>query len=96
MAMTDAPKKTATVGNKGRIGAYLTPDEAERVRGAYQFGWLQDNSGSLSDFVKSLVLAEVERLENELNGGEEFPSVKAGAVRTVAMQQIADKRQPKS
>ncbi|SUH71958.1 Uncharacterised protein [Nocardia africana] len=78
--------------NKGRIGAYMTPEEASRVRAAYQNGWLQDNSGSFSDFLKSVIIEAVDKLEREKNNGNEWPPVTAGAVRVVTHQQIADKR----
>ncbi|ATL72498.1 hypothetical protein CRH09_39690 (plasmid) [Nocardia terpenica] len=83
--------KSATM-NKGRIGAYFDPDEADRVRAAYQFGWLQDHTGSFSDYLKSIILADVENLEREKNGGQPWQPVKAGAVRVVTHQQIADKK----
>ncbi|MGV9638026.1 ParB family protein [Nocardia rhamnosiphila] len=83
---------SAKTTNKGRIGAYFGAEEAARVRGAYAHGWLQDHSGSLSDFVKSLVMAEVERLEKEKNGGQPFAGIEADGVRVYTHQQIADKR----
>ncbi|VFA96211.1 ParB family protein [Nocardia farcinica] len=91
-AMAEQEKTGGKVQNKGRIGGYFGPEEAARVRGAYAHGWLQDHKGSLSDFVKSVVLAEVERLEREKNGGEPFGGIESGGVRVYTHQEIADKK----
>lgn len=98
--MADEPKRDARttdkpkVGNKGRIGPYMTAEEAGRTRGAYQNGWIgaEGNTGSFSDFLKGIILAAVEQLEQEYNGGEPWPDVPAGAVRVVTHRQMADKR----
>lgn len=87
---TDKPK----VANRGRIGPYMTAEEAGRVRGAYQHGWLveEGNTGSFSDFLKAVILGAVDLLEKEYNGGEPWPDVPACAIRVVTHRQIADKR----
>ncbi|WP_330185935.1 hypothetical protein OHB26_38740 (plasmid) [Nocardia sp. NBC_01503] len=92
MAKDDAAG-SGKVGNKGRIGAYFDQETADRVRGAYAYGWLgQGNKGSLSDMVKAAVMGLVEQLEQERNDGRPWPGLNPGAVRVWSHQEIADKK----
>ncbi|MGH8882110.1 MAG: ParB family protein [Stackebrandtia sp.] len=78
--------------NLNRIGGYFDEDQAGRVRASY-VAWLSDDhSGTLSDYIKSLVMADVERRESDTNGGRPFDPIPANAVRMYTHQQIADKK----
>lgn len=61
-----------------KVSFYQDPDDTTRLRAAYRHSLAHTTDRSLSDFISRVVMAEVQRLENEYNGGQPFPSVGAG------------------
>lgn len=67
------PAASTAAGKKASF--YLGPVTHERMRAAYAHAWPHEGFTSLSDLVDKAIMAEVERLEAEYNGGEPFPAV---------------------
>jgi len=83
---------TRKVTNKGRIGPYLTPEDANRVRAAWDKGWREENVGSFSDFLEQAIFKEVERLEKKYNNGEPWPGLEAGAIKSLSQMNVEARR----
>ncbi len=63
-----------------KVSFYQDPEDTARLRAAYRHTLAATSDRSLSDFITRVVMAEVERLENQYNGGHPFPSVGPGAI----------------
>lgn len=61
-----------------KVSFYQDPEDTSRLRAAYRHTLANTADRSLSDFIQRVVMAEVERLEGQYNGGAPFPSVGAG------------------
>ncbi|PLC10653.1 hypothetical protein AUQ48_17280 [Kocuria flava] len=60
-----------------KVSFYQDPADTARVRGAILHTQVTEGPRSLSDFINSAVMAEVQRLEAKYNGGQPFPGVGA-------------------
>lgn len=89
--VTTAPTRTAAAGDPEtgtgkkqsktyppKVSFYQDRDDTTRLRAAYRHSLAHTTDRSLSDFISRVVMAEVQRLEDEYNGGQPFPSVGAG------------------
>ncbi|MEJ5914247.1 ParB family protein, partial [Pseudokineococcus sp. 1T1Z-3] len=67
---------------KRKVGYAQDADDTARARAAYN--WTRANTGtrSFSDFIANAVMAEVERLEKEYNGGKAWAGMHAGEIPT--------------
>ena len=63
-----------------KVSFYQDPEDTARLRAAYRHTLAATSDRSLSDFITRVVMAEVERLENQYNGGQPFPSLGAGEI----------------
>lgn len=63
-----------------KVSFYQNPEDTARLRAAYRHTLAATSDRSLSDFITRVVMAEVERLENQYHGGQPFPSVGAGKI----------------
>jgi hypothetical protein len=63
-----------------KVSFYQNPEDTARLRAAYRHTLAATSDRSLSDFITRVVMAEVERLENQYNGAQPFPSVGAGEI----------------
>lgn len=85
-AATTAPKPrragTKTTAEKyPRLNYYVdSPEEAGRIRAAFLAGRAHHGWRTFSDMQRDSVLAVVEQLERELNGGAPFTPATAGSV----------------
>lgn len=61
-----------------KVSFYQDPEDTARLRAAYRHTLANTADRSLSDFIQRVVMAEVERLEGQYNGGKPFPSMGAG------------------
>ncbi len=77
---------------KSRVGPYLTGDQADRLRACYVNGWLQNNQGTFSDMLEKLLLAGVEQIEHDKNGGRPWPPISAGAIKSISQMNIEAER----
>ncbi|MGQ4533960.1 ParB family protein [Dermabacteraceae bacterium P13115] len=66
-----APKRRQTT-------IYQTEEQAERMHGAIMATMSSEGPHSISQFIITAAMAEMERLEKKYNGGEPFPPVSAG------------------
>lgn len=77
-------RKTAAqpTAEKTKVGIYQDPDEAARARAAYT--WTRANEGhrSFSDFISHAIMREVQRLEDEYNGGKSWVAIGPGELPT--------------
>jgi len=75
----DVVRETA---GKRKVGYVQDPDDTARARAAYN--WTRANTGtrSFSDFIANAVMAEVERLEKQYNGGRAWAGMHAGQIPT--------------
>lgn len=55
---------------------YQDPEDTTRLRAAYRHTLANTSDRALSDFIQRVIMAEVERLENQYNGGKPFASVR--------------------
>jgi len=87
-----APTSGAVVGkrktNKGRVGPYLTEQQADRLRACYLQGWLQDHRGTFSDMLEQFLFEGAQKIEHEKNGGQPWPPITAGAIKSVSQMNI--------
>lgn len=87
-----APKSSALVGkrkaNKGRVGPYLTEQQADRLRACYVQGWLQDHRGTFSDMLEQFLFEGAQKTEREKNGGQPWPPIVAGAIKSLSQMNI--------
>ena len=58
-----------------KVWFYQDREDTARLRAAYRHTLANTSDRSLNDFIQRVVVAEVERLENQYNGGRPFPSV---------------------
>lgn len=77
---------------KSRVGPYLTGEQADRLRACYVNGWLQSHRGTFSDMLEQLLLAGVEQIEHDKNGGHPWPPISAGAIKSVSQMNIEAER----
>ncbi len=70
--------------NKTRVGPYLTEDQADRLRACYVHGWLADHQGSFSDMLEAFLFDGVQAVERDKNGGQPWPPLGAGAIKSVS------------
>lgn len=66
--------------SKHKLSIYQDPEDTARLRAAYRHTFAA--SRSFSDFIGGILMAEVERLEAEHNGGQPFQGVGAGEIPT--------------
>lgn len=90
---TTEPKSRATNNKTAakkttRVGPYVTPAEADRIRAAYQFGYLREGAGSFTDFLAQTIMEKVELLEQRHNGGQPFSGAASRGV-TKSLSQMA-------
>ncbi len=78
-ARTGTPKKEERK-YPPKVSFYQDPDDTTRLRAAYRHTLANTSDRSLSDFIQRVVMTEVQRLENQHNGGKPFPSVGAGEI----------------
>jgi hypothetical protein len=64
-----------------RVQAYATAEEDTRIRNAWAAVSTPTNYPAIGHFVLAAVLEKVERLEQELNGGQPFPEPPGGIQR---------------
>lgn len=60
-----------------KVGFYQRREDTARMRGAVLATRAEEGHRSMSEFINTTLLAEVERLEAKYNNGEPFPSVDA-------------------
>ncbi len=77
---------------KIRVGPYVFPSEAERIRSAYQFGYLQQSQGSFTDFLREALIAAVERLEADYNSGQPWPPTGRGALKSISQMAVEERK----
>ena len=77
---------------KSRVGPYLTGERADRLRACYINGWLQSNQGTFSDMLEQFLLAGVEQIEHDKNGGYPWPPISAGAIKSASQMNIEAER----
>lgn len=63
---------------KPKITIYQDAEDTARLRAAYRHTFAESNDRSFSDFVVRILMAEVERIEAEYNGGKPFEGVEPG------------------
>jgi len=85
-------KSVAVVGkrttNKGRVGPYLTEQQADRLRACYVQGWLQDHRGTFSDMLEQFLFEGAQKIEREKNAGQPWPPITAGAIKSLSQMNI--------
>lgn len=92
-----APRQTGvTSPDEGakriRIGPYVTEGIAERVRGAYQFGYLREGRGSFTDFLTEAIIEKVEKLEATFNGGDHFTGAGRGVTKSLSQMAVEERK----
>lgn len=65
---------------KAKVSFYQSTDRTARARGAHLNTMAREGSRSLSEFIDKAVMAEVERLEVQYNGGQPFLPVGTGEI----------------
>ncbi len=85
---TASPRPAAGKVNKARVGPYLTEDQADRLRACYVHGWLADHQGSFSDMLEAFLFDGVQAVERDKNGGQPWPPLGAGAIKSVSQMNI--------
>lgn len=73
-------RETAKPKHPPKTTFYQHVEDRERMRAAFVRVVLPTGVRSLSEYILGLVMADVERLEREHNGGEPFPTVPTNAV----------------
>ncbi|MDN5803018.1 MAG: hypothetical protein L0H26_00265 [Microlunatus sp.] len=68
--------------SKHKLSIYQDPDDTARLRAAYRHTLAASTDRSFSDFINRVLMAEVERLEAQHNGGQPFRGVGAGEIPT--------------
>ncbi|MGJ9414415.1 hypothetical protein ACHAAC_17075 [Aeromicrobium sp. CF4.19] len=63
-----------------KVSFYSDPDDTARMRGAFRATLAHEGWTSLSHFLSSAVMTEVERLEKKHNGGQPFTPVDPGGI----------------
>lgn len=58
----------------------LHPEDTARMRGAVRHTMVQEPHRSMTDFINRAIMAEVERLEKNYNGGKPFEPVPMGVL----------------
>lgn len=71
--VSDGSKKTYP----HKVSFYQDREDTARMRGAVLATRDDEGHRSMSEFINAAVLAEVERLEEKYNNGEQFPPVEA-------------------
>ena len=66
------PRSESSEGSRSAITTYLSQSVRQRARATYRATNHLEGDTSWSDFVETAILAEVERRENEHNGGEHY------------------------
>ncbi len=79
-ATTDHPPVVADV--KVKASYYIEDSRLKRARAAYANLPASRRPRSFSDFQAAAVMASVETVEREVNGGEVFPGIAAGTLPT--------------
>lgn len=60
-----------------KVSFYIDSDDQARLRAAYRHTLAHTTDRSLTDFITRVLMAEVQRLEDQYNGGQPFPAVAA-------------------
>lgn len=60
-----------------KVSFYQSREDTSRMRGAVLATRDDEGHRSMSEFLNAAVMAEVERLEEKYNNGEQFPPVEA-------------------
>lgn len=68
--------------SKHKLSIYQDPEDTARLRAAYRQTLAASTDRSFSDFINRVLMAEVERLEAQHNGGQPFQGVGAGEIPT--------------
>ncbi|MDN5771191.1 MAG: hypothetical protein L0H24_09890 [Microlunatus sp.] len=68
--------------SKHKLSIYQDPADTARLRAAYRHTLAASTDRSFSDFINRILMAEVERLETQHNGGQPFRGVGAGEIPT--------------
>lgn len=78
---TAAPRASAPAAkpkHAPKVSFYQDPSESQRMRGAIRVAMAHEGSRGLSDFIRTAVMREVERLEQRFNDGKPFEPAAAG------------------
>lgn len=74
----EEPKKAEKATKyRHKVSFYQDPEDTARVRGAILHTMTKEGSRTLSQFIHTAVMREVERLEAKYNDGQPFPQVGA-------------------
>jgi len=76
------PGRASGAGGKEKIGFYCRPEDANRARAAYDWTRPLEQHRSLSDFIASALMREVQRLEHKYHDGQPWPPVSPGQLPT--------------
>ncbi len=76
------PARVTGAGGKEKLGFYCRPEDANRARAAYDWTRPMEQHRSLSDFISSALMREVERLERKYHDGQPWPEVLPGQLPT--------------
>ncbi len=74
--------RASGAGAKEKLGFYCRPEDANRARAAYDWTRPMEQHRSLSDFIASALMHEVQRLERKYHDGQPWPPVSPGQLPT--------------
>ncbi|MBA8965072.1 hypothetical protein JOJ86_007438 [Rhodococcus percolatus] len=73
-----------------KMGFYT--GESGRIRAAYLHTRGQERAETFGEFMENAVLEKIERLEGQYNGGEQWPSVDAGTIKSITQLGVGRNR----